>query len=130
MASVYRKHDRYYARWKDATGRWQRTVTACRTRKDAQRFAEDLERKAERQARGLEAMPEDVPRGSSSAPPHVPLVSPRDQLGKTKGRDSLNNINEITAQKWSGRLDLNQRPLAPQLDLARSAGLALRVATW
>src|SRR5712692_6220971 len=38
----------------------------------------------------------------------------RDELGKTKGRDSLNNINEITAQNWSGRLDLNQRPLAPQ----------------
>src|SRR5229473_7559618 len=52
--------------------------------------------------------------GPSAAPPHVPLVFPRDQLGKTKGRDSLNCFNEITAQNWSGRLDLNQRPLAPQ----------------
>ncbi len=62
MASVFLKHDRYYARWKDAAGHWQRTVTACQTRKEAQRFAEDLERKAERQARGLEAIPEDLPR--------------------------------------------------------------------
>jgi integrase len=62
MASVYSKHGRYYARWRDAGGRWQRAVTTCRTKKDAQRFAEDLERKAERQARGLEPVPEDLPR--------------------------------------------------------------------
>ncbi len=37
-----------------------------------------------------------------------------DKLGKKKGRDSLNFSNEVTAPKWSGRLDLNQRPLAPQ----------------
>ena len=61
MASVYSKHGRYYARWKDASGRWQRAVTTCRTKKDAQRFAEDLERKAERQARGLEPVTEDLP---------------------------------------------------------------------
>jgi excisionase family DNA binding protein len=49
---------------------------------------------------------------------------PRASPGKTKGRDTLNNSNEITAPNWSGRLDLNQRPLAPQSDSARSAGLA------
>jgi len=62
VASVYKKHGRYYARWKDAIGRWQRVVTAARTTKEAQRFAEDLERKAERQVRGLEPLPEDLPR--------------------------------------------------------------------
>jgi integrase len=62
MASVYSKHGRYYARWKDAAGRWQRVVTAATTKKEAQRFAEDLERKAERQARGLETVPDDLPR--------------------------------------------------------------------
>ncbi len=61
MASVYSKHGRYYTRWKDAAGRWQRAVTICRTKKEAQRFAEDLERKAERQARGLETLPDDLP---------------------------------------------------------------------
>ncbi len=62
MASVFSKHGRYYARWRDAAGRWRRAVTARRTKREAQRFAEDLERKAERQARGLEALPEDLPR--------------------------------------------------------------------
>ncbi len=65
MASVYVKHGRYYARWRDAAGNRQRAVTACRTKKEAQRFAEDLERKAERQARGLETLPEDLPRGAA-----------------------------------------------------------------
>ncbi len=37
-----------------------------------------------------------------------------DKPEKTKGRDSLNCSNEITTPNWSGRLDLNQRPLAPQ----------------
>jgi len=60
----------------------------------------------------IPAMPMLV--AASSPPPLVPLVSPRDSLGKTKGRDSLNHSNEITAPEWSGRLDLNQRPLAPQ----------------
>ena len=41
-------------------------------------------------------------------------MSPRGSPEKTKGRDTLNNFNEITAPNWSGRLDLNQRPLAPQ----------------
>ncbi len=62
MASIYVKRGRYYARWKDAAGNWQRSVTACRTKKEAQYFAEDLERKAERQSRGLETLPEDSPR--------------------------------------------------------------------
>jgi hypothetical protein len=47
---------------------------------------------------------------------------PRASPGKTKGRDTLNNSNEITAPNWSGRLDLNQRPLAPQRRLASYQG--------
>ncbi len=48
MASVFEKHDKYYARWKDAAGRWRKEVTACSTKRAAQRYADDLERKAER----------------------------------------------------------------------------------
>jgi excisionase family DNA binding protein len=40
------------------------------------------------------------------------------------GVSCQNNSNEITAPNWSGRLDLNQRPLAPQTDSESSAGLA------
>jgi excisionase family DNA binding protein len=49
---------------------------------------------------------------------------PRDpHWEKTKGRDTLKTSDEVTAPNWSGRLDLNQRPLAPQLDTGRSAGV-------
>ena len=61
MASVFEKHGKYYARWKDAAGRWRKRATSCRTKRDAQRDADDLERKAERQSKGLEPLIEDAP---------------------------------------------------------------------
>src|SRR5215469_13259955 len=33
---------------------------------------------------------------------------------KTKGRGSTEKVSQTAASQWSGRLDLNQRPLAPQ----------------
>ena len=56
MASVLRRGSVFYARWKDSSGRQRRAATACGSKKDAQRFADDLERKAERQRRGLEPL--------------------------------------------------------------------------
>jgi len=56
VASVFEKHGKYYARWKDAAGRWRKQATSCRTKRDAQRDADDLERKAERQRKGLEPL--------------------------------------------------------------------------
>jgi len=47
--------------WKDAAGRWRKQVSSCTTRRDAQRDADDLERKAERQSKGLEPLIEDAP---------------------------------------------------------------------
>src|SRR5439155_18853568 len=61
MASVFEKHGKYYARWKDAAGRWRKQATSCRTKRDARRDADDLERKAERQRKGLEPLAEDAP---------------------------------------------------------------------
>jgi len=61
MASVFEKHGKYYARWKDAAGRWRKEATSCRTKRDAQRNADDLERKAERQRKGLEPLDVDAP---------------------------------------------------------------------
>jgi len=43
---------------------------------------------------------------------------------KAKGLESPAKTAELQTLLWSGRLDLNQRPLAPQSDSARSAGLA------
>jgi len=61
MASVYVKRGKFYARWRDASGRWRHSITSCRTKRDALRDANDMERKADRQRRGLEALPEDAP---------------------------------------------------------------------
>lgn len=61
MACVIKRGDKFYAQWKDAAGNQRREATACATRKAAQRFADDVERKAERQAKGLEPLPEETP---------------------------------------------------------------------
>jgi hypothetical protein len=54
MASVIQRGGTYYVRWKDATGRWRKQVSSSTTKRDAQRYADDLERKAERQSKGVE----------------------------------------------------------------------------
>src|SRR4051812_34675742 len=54
MASVFQRDGTYYVRWKDAAGRWRKQVSSCTTKRHAQRYADDLERKAERQSKGLE----------------------------------------------------------------------------
>jgi integrase len=61
VASVFEKNGNYYLRWKDAAGRWRKQISACHTKRDAQRDADDLERKAERQSKGLEPLIEDAP---------------------------------------------------------------------
>jgi len=57
MASVYEKAGKWYMRVKDAGGRWRDKVTQARTKTEARRMAEELERKAERQRLGLEPRP-------------------------------------------------------------------------
>ncbi len=59
MASVYRKRSTWYARFKDAAGRWTAHATTAATKADARRLAEDLQRKAERQRFGLDPLPSD-----------------------------------------------------------------------
>jgi integrase len=57
MASVYEKAGKWYMRVKDAGGRWRDKVTHARTKTEARRMADELERRAERQRLGLEARP-------------------------------------------------------------------------
>jgi hypothetical protein len=57
MASVYRKRGTWYLRVKDSTGRWQSRASDARTKVEARRLAEDVERRAERIRLGLEAAP-------------------------------------------------------------------------
>ena len=57
MASAFKRGQTFYAKWKDATGRWQNRATQARTLTEARRIADDLERQAERQRLGLEYRP-------------------------------------------------------------------------
>jgi integrase len=57
VASVYRKNDRYYARFKDGRGKWRDRALSVRTKADAKRLAFELEIKCERQRHGLEEIP-------------------------------------------------------------------------
>jgi integrase len=59
MASVYLKGKTWYARYKDASGRWGAKALRAHFRAEALRLAVDLERKAERQRFGLEPIPAD-----------------------------------------------------------------------
>jgi len=61
VASVIKRGGTWYARWKDGAGRRRSEKTVCTTRKEAQRLADDLERKAERQRHGLEPLHEEAP---------------------------------------------------------------------
>jgi hypothetical protein len=59
MGSVLNRGGRWVVEWKDATGRYRQKRTKCRTKSEARRMVEDLERQAERQQMGLEALPSD-----------------------------------------------------------------------
>jgi hypothetical protein len=54
MASAYQKRGRWYVSFKDARGAWTAEACSARTKTEARRMAEDLERKAERERRRLE----------------------------------------------------------------------------
>ncbi len=57
MATVFERDGSWVVKWRDASGRWRQKRTACLTKTEARRLAEDLARKAERQRAGLEALP-------------------------------------------------------------------------
>jgi len=59
MSSVFKRGARWYAKYKDATGRWCTRPTTSETKSDAKRLAADLERQAERQRLGLEPLSTD-----------------------------------------------------------------------
>jgi len=59
MASVFRKKGTWYVRFKDWTGAFKKQVTRALTKTEAQRLADDLERRAERQRLGMEELPSE-----------------------------------------------------------------------
>jgi len=60
MASVYKRGDRWYLRYKDEHGRWRDRVSRAQGKVEAQRLADDLERRAERVCLGVEPAPADA----------------------------------------------------------------------
>jgi len=57
MASVIQRKGSWYLKWKGVDGQWCRAVSAAKTKAEARRLADDMERKAERVRLGLEALP-------------------------------------------------------------------------
>jgi integrase len=60
MASIYEKNGHWYLRYKAANGRWSDKKSAARTKKEARRLADDLERSSERERFGLEQAATDM----------------------------------------------------------------------
>jgi integrase len=54
MASVFKRRDRWYVKFKDANGRWCTRSTRAETKAEAKRLGFDRERQAERRRLGLE----------------------------------------------------------------------------
>jgi integrase len=67
MASVYEKAGKWYMRVKDSTGKWRDRVTQARTKTEARRLADELERKSERQRLGMEERPAEDGGGTLGA---------------------------------------------------------------
>ena len=60
MASAFEKRPgKFYARWRDASGRWRDTPTPARTKTEAKRIGIELEQQAWRQRVGLEQLRPD-----------------------------------------------------------------------
>ncbi len=59
MAFARKRGRKWYVSFLGASGRWQEKASKARTKTEAERLAQDLERQAERQRHGLEALPID-----------------------------------------------------------------------
>src|SRR5262245_12778842 len=58
MASAFWKNKRWYLLYKDSSGRWQRRASKAQGKKEAERLADDLERRHERARLGVEPLPQ------------------------------------------------------------------------
>jgi len=59
MASVVSRGSRWYVKYRDHRGKWVRRPTTARTKTEARRLADDMERRCERQRLGLEPIPDE-----------------------------------------------------------------------
>jgi|HubBroStandDraft_1064217.scaffolds.fasta_scaffold03633_6 integrase len=64
MASVTFRRSRWFVKYRDHRGRWVRKASSARTKTEARRLADDMERRCERQRLGLEALPDETGGGT------------------------------------------------------------------
>jgi integrase len=64
MASVVSRGSRWYVKYRDHRGKWVRRPTTARTKTEARRLADDVERRCERQRLGLEPIPDEAGGGT------------------------------------------------------------------
>jgi integrase len=64
MASVIFRSGRWFLKFLDHRGRWVRKTSKARTKTEARRLADDLERRCERQRLGLEPVPDQTGGGT------------------------------------------------------------------
>ena len=99
MASVFQRAGRWYLRVNDEAGVWRKIPSSARTKTEARRFAEDLERRSERQRLGLEPLPLKDGGGT--------LAEATSRLS-TSERRSTDSSSEQPRLRWSQRM-LNHR---------------------
>jgi len=126
MASVYEKAGKWYLRYKDGTGRWRDKVTHARTKTEARRLANDLERKSERQRLGLEERPPENGGGtlvellrwwldtySAASPSHRSNTSAVERHLLTSSLAPL-PLSAVTSGRLEAFLQEKGRELSPQ----------------
>ena len=64
MASVAYRANHWYVKYRDHRGCWVRKASTARTKTEARRLADDLERRCERQRLGLEPIPDETGGGT------------------------------------------------------------------
>src|SRR5438128_549571 len=67
MASVFERNGHWFLRVKDDAGRWKKVFSSARSKAEARRMADELERKYERQRLGLEERPAEDGGGTFKA---------------------------------------------------------------
>jgi integrase len=130
MASVYEKNGHWYLRYKTATGRWCDKKSEARTKTEARRMSDDLERSSERVRFGLDHPPSDRSVGELLRWWLENVWKGRPSYAKAKSAVELHLVNapllqarpdEITAGQLERFLDAKTRtpgrkgkPLGPQ----------------
>ena len=126
MASVYPKRGKWYLHFRDHTGHWRDRASTAKSKTEARRLADDLERRCERQRLGLEPVPDADGGGtfadllkwwikthSTSSPSHKRNVSVIEKHLLSSDLAPLRLI-DVTSGKIESLLQTKSEELGPQ----------------